>query len=197
MLGAMFPFLIAIFAVAALWAVVDSLMQDFLLPPMAIDDAPLESVFGRFFALVKANFGPLVLYVLLRFAVGIGLTWILMLIFFVGLMIAGLAIFGIGTVLYHALWASTVGEITCVALAILTGLVVIVVYLLAIISIYGTAAVFKQSYAAYFFGGRYAALGDRLEPPPSAVSERLEPSPLLPSGPPPAVPPLEEAPPVW
>ncbi len=197
MLGAIFPFLIAIFAVAALWAVVDSLMQDFLLPPMAIDDAPLESAFKRFFTLVKTNFGSLVVYVLLRFAVGIGLTWILMLIFLAGLMIAGLAIFGIGTVLYHALWASTVGEITCVALAILTGLIVVLVYILAIIAIYGTAAVFKQSYAVYFFGGRYPALGDRLEPPPTAI-EYAEPPRLPPATPPSSgMPPLEEAPPVW
>ncbi len=197
LLGAMFPFLVAIFAVAALWAVVDSLMQDFLLPPMAIEDAPLESVFGRFFSLLKTSPGAVVVYVLLRFAVGIGLTWILMLIFLAGLMVAGLAIFGIGTLLYHALWASTVGQVVCVALAILVGLVVVVVYAMAIIAIYGTAAVFKQSYAAYFFGGRYAALGDRLEPPSPASIEYSEQPPLPPSAPPPAMPPLEEAPPVW
>ncbi len=197
-LGAMLPLLVAIFAVAALWAVVDSLMQDFLLPPMAIEDAPLESVFGRFFALARANFGQLVVYILLRFAVGIGLTWALMLVFLAGLMIAGLAVFGIGTLLYHALWASSVGQVICVALAILVGLVVVVVYVMAIVAIYGTAAVFKQSYAAYFFGGRYAALGDRLERPLPSTSvivgdSELPPIPPTPSG----LPPLEDAPPVW
>jgi hypothetical protein len=197
MLGAMFPFLLAVFAVALLWAVVDSLMQDFLLPPMAIDDASLESAFGRFFTLVKANFGSLVIYVLLRFAVGIGLTWILMLALFLILLVAGLAIFGIGALIYHALWASAVGEVVCVALAILVGLIVVVVYLMAIISIYGTAAVFKQSYAAYFFGGRYAALGDRLEPPPPSQAERLEPPPISSLAHPSATPPFEETPPVW
>jgi hypothetical protein len=196
LMGAMLPLLLAVFALAALWAVVDSLMQDFLLPPMAIDDAPLESVFERFFALAKTNFGQLVVYLLLRFAVGIGLTWALMLIFAAGLVVAGLAIFGIGTLLYHALWASSVGQITCVALVILTGLVVLVVYVLATVAIYGTAAVFKQSYAAYFFGGRYAALGDRLEPPPApAMIEHLD-APPPPSSPM-DLPPLSEAPPVW
>src|SRR5277367_2125038 len=61
LMGAMLPLLFAIFAVAALWAVVDSLMQDFLLPPMAIEDAPLESVFGRFFTLLKASPGAVVI----------------------------------------------------------------------------------------------------------------------------------------
>jgi len=195
MVGAMLPFLVAVFVVAALWAVTDSLMQDFLLPPMAIDDAPLESAFWRFFALLKQSFGTVIVYVLLRFAVGIGLAWILMLVFFAILLIAGLAIYGVGTLLFHALWASLVGQVICVSLAILVGLVVLVIYAMAMISIYGIAAVFKQSYAAYFFGGRYAALGDRLEPPPAAM-ELTEPSPLPPS-PPPGLPPLGDAPPVW
>ena len=195
-LGAMLPFLAVIFALAAMWAVVDALIQDFLLPPMAIDDAPLESAFGRFFALLKRDFGSVFVYVLLRFAVGIGLTWILMLILFMGLAVAGFAIFGIGMLLYHALWTSTLGQVVCVALAIMVGLVAIAVYLMAIVSVYGVAAVFKQSYAVYFFGGRYPALGDRLEPPMAIPT--VEPLPPLPPPEfPPMTPPIGEAPPVW
>jgi hypothetical protein len=194
LLGAMLPLLLAAFAVALLWAVVDAVMQDFLLPPMAIDDAPLESAFGRFFDLARTNAGSVAVYVLLRFVVSIALTWVLLFVFFAVALIAGLAIYGIGTLIYHALWASAVGRVVCVALAILAGLVVLMVYLLAMIAIYGTAAIFQQSYAAYFFGGRYAALGVRLEPPPPpAPVEYSEPPPLPQSGPPP----LEEAPPVW
>jgi hypothetical protein len=185
LLGSMLPLLLAIFAVAVLWAVVDALMQDFLLPPMAIEDAPLEFAFGRFFRLVKSEPGPVALYVLLRFAVGIGLTWALMLIVFLALVLAGLAIFGVGTLLYHLLWTSLVGQVVCVALAIVAGLIAVAVYLIAIISVYGTAAVFKQAYAAYFFGGRYAALGDRLEPP--VVMPVGEPLPAAPLPPPPPV----------
>jgi hypothetical protein len=192
----MLPFAAAMLALVVLWAVVDSMTQDFLLPPMAIEDAPLESAFRRLFTLLKTNFGSVVIYLLLRFAVGMGLTWILMLALFLMLVLAGLAVFGIGTLIYHALWASAVGQVICVSLAILVGLVVVVIYMMAIISIYGTAAVFKQSYAAYFFGGRYAALGDRLEPPTSAI-EGSEPPPLASSLTSPGLPPLEEAPPVW
>ncbi len=133
----------------------------------------------------------------MRFAVGIGLTWILMLVLLAGLIVAGVAIFGLGTLLYHALWASLVGQVICVALAILVGLAVVAVYLVAIISIYGISAVFKQSYAAYFFGGRYPPLAERLEPPPPALVYTSEPPPMPPSLPPAVVPPLEGAPPVW
>jgi hypothetical protein len=195
-LGAMFPFLLAAVAVGLLWAVVDSLMQDFLLPPMAIDDAPLESALSRFFHLARTNFGSLALYVLLRFVVGIGMTWVLMLVFFAVLVIGGLAIYGLGTVIYHALWAGTVGQVVCVALALLVGLIVLILYFAAIISIYGVSAIFKQSYAAYFFGGRYSALGDRLEPPSAPIVEFSPVAPLSPSAPP-NLPPLDDAPPVW
>ena len=197
-LGALLPLLLAIFVMALLWMVVDSLMQDFLLPPMAIDDAPLESAFGRFFDLVKTNLGSLAVYVLLRFVVGIALVMVLLVVFFAILMVVGLATYGIGTLLYHALWVSAVGQVICVALAILVGMVALVVYLMAMISIYGTAAVFQQSYAAYFFGGRYAALGDRLDPPPPpAHLEHLVPPPIATSEPPAVLPPIEDSPPLW
>ena len=197
LLGAMLPMLAAIFVVGALWAVVDSLMQDFLLPPMAIEDAPLESAFSRFFTLLRSNFGPVAIYVLLRFAMGLALTWILMLAFGLILLAAGLAIFGIGTLLYHALWASLAGQVFCVALALLVGVIFLAAYFAGIVSIYGFSAVFKQSYAAYFFGGRYRELGERLEPPPAVIAELPSAPPAEPPSAPTGFPPLSDTPAVW
>ncbi len=193
-LGAMLPFLLSIFAVGLVWAVVDALMQDFLLPPMAIEDAPIEASFSRLFALLKTNFGPVAIYILLRFAVSLGITWLLMLALFLVLLFAGLAIFAVGALLYHALWATVLGQVICVALAIVVGLIVLAMYVMAAITIYGIAAIFKQSYAAYFYGGRYAALGERLEPSClAAIPVDLH----LPMAPPESFPPMSGAPPVW
>jgi len=60
------------------------------------------------------------------------------------------------------------------------------------VAVYGTVAVFKQSYAAYFFGSRYARLGNLLEPPPDEdlVAVRVK-APL------PPLPPLNEPPLLW
>jgi hypothetical protein len=195
--GAMFPLLLAIFAVGALWAVADALMQDFLLPPMAIEDAPLESAFRRFFALLKSDFGSLAIYVLLRFAVGIGLVWILFLLLLVLLGLCGLLIFGVGTVIYHLLWTSMLGQVVCVALAIIVGVIALAVYLVAMISVYGIAAVFQQSYSAYFFGGRYVELGNQLEPPPAVDSLEPPAASTPPTSIPPLIPPWSEPPAVW
>jgi hypothetical protein len=102
-------------------------------------------------------------------------------------------VIGIGMLLYHALWVSVLGQMVCVALAILAGLVALVVYAAAAITIYGISAVFQQSYAAYFFAGRYLELGERLEPPPLVeASTGVAPPPRSD----PRIP-LEDAPPVW
>ena len=194
-LGAMFPFFGALLLVMVVWAVIDALMQDFLLPPMALENASLEHAFRRFFALFRAHSGTLILYVLLRFAVGLGLTYILLIALFFVLMVGGLLAFGAGMVLYHMLWISLPGQVAFVAISIVAGLVFLAIYLAAIISIYGTAAVFKQSYAVYFFGGRYTELGNRLEPPID-VATRSTPVDEVSSIPPP-LPPLADAPPVW
>lgn len=194
-LGAMLPFLLSLLFLGLLWAVVDALMQDFLLPPMAIEDAPIEAAMARFFKLLRTDFGPVAIYTLLRFAVGLGITWILMLVLLMLFAVAGLAVFALGMLLYHALWASMLGQVICVALAIVVGTIVIVAYLVATIAIYGIAGVFKQSYAVQFFGGRYFELGNLLEPPPTEqASAELPVASFFPSPPPPS---LDDAPPVW
>ena len=193
-IGAMLPFLGALLLVGLLWAIVDALMQDFLLPPMALEDASLEQAFQRLFALLHESFGPVALYLLLRFAIAFGITWILLMAMFVVLLAGGLGVFAVGIVLYHTLWTSMTGQVTLVALAIVMGLIFLALYFFAMISIYGIAAVFKQSYAAYFFGGHYPELGSKLEAQTENSAEELpQPPPRLP----PSLPSLGDVPPVW
>jgi hypothetical protein len=80
--------------------------------------------------------------------------------------------------------------VVCVTLAILVGILFVAIYAVVMISIYGIAGVFKQSYAAYFFGGRYPQLGDLLEPPPPEVEATTWVSPPPGNS-------LGEPPPVW
>jgi hypothetical protein len=143
---------------------------------------------------VREDFGSLVVYLLLRFVVAIGISWTLMMIVFVILAMGGVGGFAVGFGLYRAMWHGGIGmQVVFVAIVAAMTLVLIAVYLLAMIAVYGTVAVFKESYAAYFFGSRYAGLGNLLEPPPpdeDLVGVRVQP-PL------PPLPPLNEPPPVW
>lgn len=193
MFGSVLPFIGVCLLIGLVWMVVDAVLQDFVLPPIALEDAPIEGAFGRFGAILRDDFGSLVVYLLLRFVVALGISWTLMTVVFLALAVGGLGGVAVGFGLYRAMWHGGIGmQVVFVATVAAMALALIAVYLLAMIAVYGTVAVFKQSYAAYFFGSRYPGLGNLLEPPPDdeLVAVRLEP-PL------PPLPPLNEPPPMW
>jgi hypothetical protein len=192
-LGSMLPLIGVSFVVGLAWMLVDAILQDFVLPPMAIEDAPIEDAFGRLLTLVREDFGALIAYLLLRFILALGISWTLMVIVFLILAAGGVGGLALGFGLYHALWHGGIGlQAAFVALVAMMALVLVAVYLVAMVAVYGTVAVFKQSYAAYFFGSRYARLGNLLEPPPDEdlVAVRVK-APL------PPLPPLNEPPLLW
>jgi hypothetical protein len=192
MLGQMLPFLGICLLLGLAWMVVDAVLQDFVLPPMTIEDAPIEGAFSRFLAMLRDEFGSVVVYLLLRFIVALGISWVLMIAVFFVLGVGGMAGAAVGFGLYRAMWHGGLGlQVVFVAIVAAMALVLLIVYLLAMIAVYGTTAAFKESYAVYFFGSRYPKLGDLLEPPDAdLVGVRVEP-PL------PPLPPLSEPPPVW
>ena len=115
----------------------------------------------------------------LRFVVGIALTTDPH-----GDLFRGIDGCGTGDLRYrHGAVSCTVGEccreIICVALAILVGWSHWWCTCWRLLRSTGPPRSFRQSYAVYFFGGRYPALGNRLEPPPPAI-EYVEPPRLPP-----------------
>ncbi|HLH34804.1 MAG TPA: hypothetical protein VKX41_09025 [Alloacidobacterium sp.] len=191
-LGSMLPFLGVCLLIGLFWMVVDAVLQDFVLPPMAIEDAPIEGAFGRFMALLREDFGSTLIYLLLRFVVALGISWVLVLVVFMVLGAGGVAGAAVGFGLYRAMWPGGIGlRVVFIAIVAAMALVLLAIYLLAMIAVYGTVAVFKESYAAYFYGSRYPELGNLLEPlDEDLVGVRIEP-PL------PPMPPLSEPPSVW
>lgn len=192
-LAPMLPFLGICLLIGLLWMVVDAVLQDFVLPPIAIEDAPIEAAFSRFVALVREDFGSFVVYLLLRFVVALGISWALMIGVFMILAVGGVGGFAVGFGLYRAMWGGGIGlRVAFVVIVAAMALVLLAVYLLAMIAVYGTTAVFKQSYAAYFYGARYRELGDLMDPPPDEELVGVRIGPPLPP-----LPPLSEPPLVW
>lgn len=178
---------IFLFAMAATLA--DAITQDFILPPLALEDAPLGSAFSGFFGFLRQRPGACAVYLLLRFVLELGLTWVGFMAVFVVLGIVVVAGGGIGFVLYHFLWHAGSGGATLFILyCVVAGLVVLALYLLLLSALYGSIALIKQSYAVYFYGSWYRPLGDRLEPPAAPVP--WQPSPAPPSAPVPEPPPV-------
>jgi hypothetical protein len=178
---------IFLFAIVATLA--DAITQDFVLPPLALEDAALGSAFSRFFGFLRERPGSCALYLLLRFVLEFGLTWVGIMAVFVVLGIVLAAGGGIGFVLYHFLWHAGAGGATLFILyCVIAGLAVLALYIFLLCVLYGSIALVKQSYAVYFYGSWYRPLGDRLEPPAAPVP--WQPIPVPPSAPLPEPPPV-------
>ncbi len=186
MYGVMFLFmLVALFA--------DALTQDFILPPMAVENAPLGHSFALFFQFLRRRFGSFLAYLLLRFVMELGLVWIGGMVLMIVLLLVGGTAFGLGFVLYSAFWHAGPGGVAIFVLyCVIAAALLIATYLLLCIVLYGIVAVIKESYAIYYYAGYYPPLGDRLEPSePSLPAVEVAP----PAGPvPPPLPPFETPP---
>ena len=187
-LSHIFPIYGAIFLFALIAGLVNAMAQDFILPPMALEDAPVGSAFARFFHLLRMRFWYVALYMLLRFVIQLGLGMVGGLAVFLVLGVLGVGGAGAGFVLYRAFWHTGPGGVAIfVIFCVVAGLLLLAVYLLLILALYGVIAVVMQSYAAYFYGSYYPQLGDRLEPPPPTPPAQslssVPPNPLPPSAP--------------
>ena len=175
------PLLGAIIFLSILWWLADAVIRDFLLPPMAIEDAPIESALERFFSLLRGDFGQVSLYMFMRLIVTFALSACLWIVAMIPLGVLGLACFGVGAVLYRSFWqAGGAGAFVFVLYAVGAGSLCLILYFLCITSIFGTIGVFKQCYAFVFFGARYPLLGALLDggtAPVDVVTNQLPPRP--------------------
>ena len=174
-----FPMYGVIFLFAIVASVAEAVTEDFILPPLAIEDASLGSAFSRFFAFLRERLGHCALYLLLRFVLEVGLTWVGLMAVFIVLGVALVAGGGIGFLLYHFLWHAGAGGATVFTLyCVVAGLLVLALYVLLLCALYGAIALVKQSFAVYFYGSWYRPLGDRLEPPAAPAAWPSTPAPL-------------------
>jgi hypothetical protein len=178
-----FPMYGIILLLALLGGLVSAIAQDFILPPLAVENASLESSFARFFQLVRDRFWHFVLYLLFRLGLELGLAWAGTLVILIVLLVLGGGGALLGFIFYHAFWHAGAGGVAVFVLyCILAALLLIAVYLLLLIALYGIIAVVKQSYAAYFYGSHYPPLGDLLDPsaPIPAAGAPFPPPPFPP-----------------
>jgi hypothetical protein len=163
-----------------------SLLTNFVLPSIALENTTVREGLDRFYALCTAEPGAMAAFfvfkILLAIAGGIAMEAVILLIeVLVAIPFVLIAVLG-------SLLLRSVGEAGQL-LTVTGGIVLLVLFAACLtysmILIMGCLHVFFQAYALYFLGGRYPTLGDLLEPP---VPNLL---PDLPYAP--ATPPLQQA----
>jgi hypothetical protein len=158
-------------------AIVDAVMQDFLLPPMAIENASVEDSVRRFLHLLRNRPGYVALYLILRFvlqmafamAVGIAIMFVLGVLALIGI--------GLGFGLHHAIAHSgPAGYAIFIVYCVVAGCLFFALYTVSVLCLNGVVAVFRQCYALYCYGSHYPQLGDYLDPQPP-IPRPFEPTP--------------------
>jgi hypothetical protein len=157
---------LAIVVILALFAGVGyALLADFGLPSMALEGTPLGVTVRRVFGLLFAEPGQVVLFLLLKFVMGIAASIVCVIAIVLGTLLALIPFGGAGAVVWAILHhAGVMGHVLMVALIATLGLVYGVLVFLACIMLFGYVQLFFQAYALYFLGGRYPLVGAYLEP---------------------------------
>jgi len=144
-----------------------SLLEDFLLPSLALEGTPLKEAFRRFGALIATEPGPLAYYILWKALLLIGLGIAAEIALALLAFIAAIPFALVGTIAWFALCTfGLIGHTLFLAAVVVLALFFVAISVYLSIGILGSVVLFFQSYALYFLGGRYPLLGDFLNPPP-------------------------------
>jgi len=168
----------AIFFVCGMaYMLVASLIGDFALPSIALENMPVTTALGRCFTFIQQEPGQICLYILLKVVISIAVLMaaqicimILELIVIVPLAIAA----ALGATVLHTI--GPIGHLFLVAAGVIGYLLFFTAIFYLMIGMYGALILYLQAYSMYFLGGRYSVLGDLLEPPPPPA-EYSAPSP--------------------
>jgi len=155
----------------SLFLLCSSLLGDFILPYIALEDATLRNAVRSFAILIKSEPKQLTYFALLKVVLAIVgfivqevATLIVELVALIPLCLIGF----VGWLLLHSF--GVIGHVFMVAGCVSLYLVGMVFVFYALIGIQGCVLTFFQAYGLYFLGGRYPLLGDILEPPSTDFS---------------------------
>ena len=163
------------------------LVHDFALPFLALEDLGISHSLERLRALFAAEPGQFILYIVLRFLLGIVFTIAAEIAVVIVLLLSLIPPGIVGVILWLSLHkAGTIGMVLLVACAIFGALVFLCWAVCVAIAFMGSLLTFFQAYALYFLGGRYPILGDLLDrstPPPAYAFPHSAPPPYQPPQP--------------
>lgn len=161
-------------AFAAVSAVVSTLVKDFIMPLMALDDLPMRRAFAVLRQYIAAEPGAWAGYfgmkLLFALAAGIALGVVGVFAFLILLLILAIpaaALIALGVLAMKAY--AGLG----IAIFILTGLGVVAACFCLALCLAAPVSIFFAAYAFYFFGGRYPRLGGLLWPQPAPPQPQL------------------------
>ncbi len=173
------PFLPVILLLIFLAILVDLVVRDFMMPHIALENAPVVEAWEAALANIAADKGAFFLYAVLRLllpmVVLIGLFIVLLIPMVIVFAIPGMMIAGL-----HAALTDATGPLLVFGtfLEFLIGFVMFTLGLFLAVGIGGPLCIAMRNYALLFYGGRYQPLGNLLYPPaqPAPANAAISPA---------------------
>jgi hypothetical protein len=180
--GVYFLFLIAF----GLFYLVSSLLADFILPSLALENTTLGEAFRRMSALIRREPGAFGLYALLKVVLGLAGYLGATLVWEIGFSLLVLVVGGVFALIGFLLHAAGVSAAILTVVAVVLGVpLVLVLMYYTLFLVTGPVLMFLDAYSLYFLGGRYPLLGELLErsaPPAPPIRGAVQPAYAPPSG---------------
>jgi hypothetical protein len=171
-----------------LW--VSSLLSDFVVPSLALEDTALAEAFRRVGVLIRTEPAQFTIYAVTKLVMAVAGYMAIILGLEIGIVIVGIVVGLICALIGFLL------HLAGVSIAVLTVLGVLVLFAFYIFALWvivfgmGAVFVFLEAYSLYFLSGRYPMLGELLAASMPAVAAR---GPLYPDPYPAYVPPPPQA----
>jgi hypothetical protein len=184
MLGVIASVALSVIAATIVFAVISTLMKDFVMPVLALDDLPLGDAFSAVWRVVASEPGAWAGYMGMKLLCSIGAAIALTVVMVIA-MIPSIFIIGIPVglvILVGVLVAKSLSVAVGVIICIAGGLLAAVGFACVFMILGAPVVVFFASYAFYFFGGRYPKLAVLLWPqgsPPAPQSQMAGVQPAL------------------
>jgi hypothetical protein len=148
-----------------------SLLSDFIVPSLALENTTLGDAFHRLGRLIKNEPGQFATYAALKLGMAFAGYMTASVAFYIVLLLGVFVVGGIAFLIGLLLHAIGVSIAILTALGIVLGIALyLFIFFYAMVLAVGTVLTFLESYTLYFLGGRYPMLGDLLEystPPPT------------------------------
>ena len=165
MLELILPLIPVIFAMVLIGFLTDLVLRDFMMPHYALENATAGEAWGWAWRLIADEKKEFFVYALLRLVMPtVAMAIVLMVLLIPGLMFAG----AIGAIWYaiHGSFADSAGASAAIGvmLQVFLGCVAFLFLLLMSVIVGGPLSTWVREYAISFYGGRYPALGNLLNP---------------------------------
>jgi hypothetical protein len=167
LLSLVLPLIPVLILLALAGFALDVILRDWMLPHYALEDATAGEAWQEVWDRITAEKSQFAVYALLRLILPvIAMVALLIVLVIPGLMVAG----SVAAIVYaiHSAFADATGASALIGilLQVFFGVVAFGFALLASICLGGPLSTGLREYALIFYGGRYQALGDLLDPPP-------------------------------